>query len=63
LQIGVLDAKISKVELQLNSELEKISSCSGLLEDIISKQQGSLCSSLRVRDIARAKRDRAYQKL
>ena len=64
LQIRVLDAKIGKLELQLNSEQEKISSCAGLLEEIISKPQGSLCSSVRVeRDRAHTKRDRAYQKL
>ena len=64
LQIRVLDAKIGKLELQLNSEQEKISSCAGLLEEIISKPQGSLCSSVQAeRDRARAKRDRAYQNL
>ncbi|CAD6221534.1 unnamed protein product [Miscanthus lutarioriparius] len=53
-EIRVLDAKIGKLELQLNS----------LLEEIISKPQGSLCSSVWAeRDRARAKRDRAYQKL
>jgi len=35
-----------------------------LLEEIISKPQGSLCSSVRAeRDRAGAKRDRVYQKL
>ena len=64
LQIWVLDAKIGKLELQLNSEQEKISSCAGLLEEIISKPQGSLCSSVRAeRDRAGAKRDRVYQQL
>ncbi|CAD6258968.1 unnamed protein product [Miscanthus lutarioriparius] len=62
-EIRVLDAKIGKLELQLNSELEKISSCSGLLEEIIAKSQGSPCSSLRAElDRARAKRERAYEK-
>ena len=64
LQIRVLDAKIGKLELQLNSEQEKTSSYAGLLEEIISKPQGSLCSSVWAeRDRPRAKRDRAYQKL
>jgi hypothetical protein len=58
LQIRVLDAKIGKLELQLNSEQEKISSCSGLLEKIISNPQGSPCSSVPAElDRARAKRD------
>ena len=64
LQIRVLDVKIGKLELQLNSEQEKISSYAGLLEEIISKPQGSLCSSVQAeRHRARAKRYRAYQKL
>jgi len=63
LQIRVLDAKIGKLELQLNSELEKISSCSGLLEEIIARPQGLPCSSLRAElDRACAKRERAYEK-
>jgi len=64
LQIRVLDARIGKLELQLNSEQEKTSSYAGLLEEIISKPQGSLCSSVRVeRDRAHTKRDRAYLRL
>lgn len=63
MQIRVLDAKIGKLELQLNDEMEKISSCSGLLKEIIAKPQGSTCSWLRAElDRARAKRERAYHK-
>ncbi|KAG0528235.1 hypothetical protein BDA96_06G300900 [Sorghum bicolor] len=62
-EITALDAKIGKLELQINSELEKISSCSGLLEEMIAQPQGSPCSSLRAElDRLRAKRERAYEK-
>ena len=64
LQIRGLDARIGKLELQLNSELEKISSYLGSLEEIISKPQGSPCSSVQAeQDRSRAQKDRAYQKL
>ncbi|CAD6261624.1 unnamed protein product [Miscanthus lutarioriparius] len=43
--------------------MEKISSFSGLLEEIITKPQGSPCFSLRAElDRPRAKRERAYWK-
>ncbi|KAF8769347.1 hypothetical protein HU200_006868 [Digitaria exilis] len=38
-QIRVLEAKIARLELELNVEMEKIPSCSELLEEIISKPQ------------------------
>ncbi|CAN6250761.1 unnamed protein product [Urochloa humidicola] len=61
-QLRVLDAKIARLELQLNDEMEKISSCSELLDEIITKPRTSSCSALREElHKARAKRDKVYQ--
>ncbi|KAF8660015.1 hypothetical protein HU200_058100 [Digitaria exilis] len=62
-QIRVLEAKIARLELELNVEMEKIPSCSELLEEIISKPQGSPCSGLREQlHKARAKRHKVFLK-
>ncbi|KAJ1273578.1 hypothetical protein BS78_06G292600 [Paspalum vaginatum] len=63
-ELRVLDANIAKLDLQLNEELEKISSCSVLLDEIISKPNNSSpCSALREElDRVRTKRERAHQK-
>ncbi|CAN6236739.1 unnamed protein product [Urochloa humidicola] len=61
-QLRVLDTKIARLELQLNNEMEKISSCSELLDEIITKPRSSSCSALREElHKARAKRDKVYQ--
>ncbi|CAN6241490.1 unnamed protein product [Urochloa humidicola] len=62
-QLRVLDAKIARLELQLNDEMEKISSCSELLDEIITKPRTSSCSALREElDKARAKRDKVFHR-
>ena len=62
LHIRVLEMKaIARLELQLNNEMDKISSFSDFIEKILTKTQGSPCFPLRAElDRAFAELERAY---
>jgi hypothetical protein len=65
LQLRVLDAKVARLELQLKDEVvEKITSCSELVDEIIATMPHiSSCSAALREELhkARAKRDKIYQ--